>query len=100
MLQWSIPQDRDCVIITEKPATGPAGSVGASQLAQLFSNLGHPLPYDKLTAIMQEYDVSKSGQASIFCCYYLLKGGDMWASSASLADASHVRYAAQCPRSN
>ena len=34
----------------------------ASQLAQLFSNLGNPLPYDRLSAIMQEYDVSKSGQ--------------------------------------
>ena len=34
----------------------------ASQLAQLFTNLGNPLPYDRLSAIMQEYDVSKSGQ--------------------------------------
>ncbi len=38
-----------------------AGSVGPTQLAQLFSNLGNPLPYDKLSAIMQRYDVSKKG---------------------------------------
>ena len=37
----------------------------ASQLAQLFTNLGNPLPYDRLSAIMQEYDVSKSGQVLI-----------------------------------
>ena len=43
----------------------PAGSVTASQLAQLFTNLGNPLPYDRLSAIMQEYDVSKSGQVLI-----------------------------------
>ena len=42
-----------------------AGSVTASQLAQLFTNLGNPLPYDRLSAIMQEYDVSKSGQVLI-----------------------------------
>lgn len=42
-----------------------AGSVGPTQLAQLFQNLGHPLPFDKLSAIMQEYDVSKSGAASL-----------------------------------
>ena len=36
----------------------------ASQLAQLFTNLGNPLPNDRLSAIMQEYDVSKSGQSS------------------------------------
>ena len=40
-----------------------AGSVGSTQLAQLFTNLGNPLPYDKLSAIMQQYDVSKSGAA-------------------------------------
>ena len=42
-----------------------AGSVSASQLAQLFTNLGNPLPTDRLSAIMQEYDVSKSGPAFI-----------------------------------
>ena len=35
--------------------------MGSSQLAQLFTNLGNPLPYDRLSAIMQQYDVSKSG---------------------------------------
>lgn len=38
-----------------------AGSVGPTQLAQLFTNLGNPLPYDRLSSIMQQYDVSKSG---------------------------------------
>ncbi|CAK0785550.1 hypothetical protein CVIRNUC_008760 [Coccomyxa viridis] len=42
--------------------TEKKGSVTASQLAQLFTNLGNPLPYDRLSAIMQEYDVSKSGR--------------------------------------
>ncbi len=37
------------------------GSVGPTQLAQLFTNLGNPLPYDRLSAIMQQYDVSKKG---------------------------------------
>ncbi|KAK9917519.1 hypothetical protein WJX75_005258 [Coccomyxa subellipsoidea] len=40
------------------------GSVNASQLASLFQNLGHPLPYDKLTKIMSEYDVSNKGQVT------------------------------------
>lgn len=39
--------------------------MNASQLASLFQNLGHPLPYDKLTKIMSEYDVSNKGQHSM-----------------------------------
>ena len=53
------------IIHLESVLLCPAGSVTASQLAQLFTNLGNPLPYDRLSAIMQEYDVSKSGQVLI-----------------------------------
>ncbi|CAL5224412.1 g7094 [Coccomyxa viridis] len=42
--------------------TDKKGSVGPTQLAQLFTNLGNPLPYDRLSAIMRQYDVSKKGQ--------------------------------------
>ena len=38
-----------------------AGSIGAGQLAQLFQNLGNPLPYDRLVKIMSEYDTDKKG---------------------------------------
>ncbi len=38
-----------------------AGSIGAGQLAQLFQNLGNPLPYDRLVKIMSDYDVDKKG---------------------------------------
>lgn len=38
------------------------GSVNATQLATLFQNLGHPLPYDRLTKLMSEYDASKKGE--------------------------------------
>ncbi|BDA48418.1 probable calmodulin-like protein 5 at N-terminal half [Coccomyxa sp. Obi] len=40
------------------------GSVNATQLATLFQNLGHPLPYDRLTKIMSDYDASKKGQVT------------------------------------
>ena len=38
-----------------------AGAINASQLAQLFQNLGNPLPYDRLTKIMCDYDVARKG---------------------------------------
>ncbi len=38
-----------------------AGAINASQLAQLFQNLGNPLPYDRLTKIMCDYDVERKG---------------------------------------
>ena len=44
--------------------TEKKGAINASQLAQLFQNLGNPLPYDRLTKIMGEYDVSRKGALS------------------------------------
>ena len=40
----------------------PAGKIGATQIAQLFEHLGHPLTYEKLVEIMAQYDVDHSGQ--------------------------------------
>ena len=38
------------------------GKIGASELAELFQNLGHPLTYERLVEIMRKYDVDHSGQ--------------------------------------
>lgn len=39
-----------------------AGKIGASELAELFQNLGHPLTYERLVDIMKQYDIDHSGQ--------------------------------------
>lgn len=45
------------------PACAPAaGRVGASELADLFQNLGHPLTYERLVEIMRKYDIDHSGE--------------------------------------
>lgn len=41
---------------------GGNGKIGASELAELFQNLGHPLTYERLVDIMKQYDVDHSGQ--------------------------------------
>eukprot|EP00197_Chlamydomonas_leiostraca_P003884 CAMPEP_0202867274 /NCGR_PEP_ID=MMETSP1391-20130828/9073_1 /ASSEMBLY_ACC=CAM_ASM_000867 /TAXON_ID=1034604 /ORGANISM="Chlamydomonas leiostraca, Strain SAG 11-49" /LENGTH=362 /DNA_ID=CAMNT_0049547303 /DNA_START=21 /DNA_END=1109 /DNA_ORIENTATION=+ len=38
------------------------GTIGATELAQLFSMLGNPVSFEKLVDIMQEYDKDESGQ--------------------------------------
>ena len=43
-------------------AFGAAGKIGASELAELFQNLGHPLTYERLVEIMRHYDLDHSGQ--------------------------------------
>ncbi len=40
---------------------GGNGSVGATELFQLFKRLGNPISYDKLVALFEKYDVDDSG---------------------------------------
>ena len=60
----------NCIVITIIIIRLCAGSIGAGQLAQLFQNLGNPLPYDRLVKIMSDYDVDKKGarRAPVACC--------------------------------
>ena len=44
------------------PAIWAAGKIGASELAELFQNLGHPLTYERLVEVMRTYDVDHSGE--------------------------------------
>ena len=39
-----------------------AGKIGASELAELFRNLGHAMTYEHLVEVMKNYDVDRSGQ--------------------------------------
>lgn len=40
---------------------GGNGSISATELYQLFQKLGHPITYDKLVKVMEQYDVDQSG---------------------------------------
>ncbi len=45
---------------------GGNGTISATEIAQLFQNLGTPLSYDKLVKMMATYDVDKSGQIDFY----------------------------------
>ena len=38
------------------------GTLGATELARLFAEMGNPVTFEKLVAVMQEYDKDESGQ--------------------------------------
>ncbi|KAL4440573.1 hypothetical protein ABPG75_003574 [Micractinium tetrahymenae] len=40
---------------------GGNGTISATELFQLFEKIGHPITYEKLVAVMEEYDVNQSG---------------------------------------
>jgi hypothetical protein len=46
------------------------GTLGATELARLFAEMGNPMSFEKLVAIMQDYDKDQSGQvcSSFFFC--------------------------------
>ncbi|KAL4423152.1 hypothetical protein ABPG77_007805, partial [Micractinium sp. CCAP 211/92] len=40
---------------------GGNGTISATELYQLFETIGHPITYEKLVAVMEDYDVDHSG---------------------------------------